>query len=679
MAGNRGAEAVDIIFQEVIGLYERGSLIFFRCECDPSCDGPVHVQARGTFGLNTVGDPVIRRDTYGTSLRTRKEVRIIEISVPVRHLIFGCRLTVSVGAARGQCEISRKQAQAALSHWRKRSEDASNWSGYDGWVRTRCPETEQEREREAAKEFSLQPLISIVTPVYRTPARYLKDLLDSIEAQTYTNWEHVIVNVSGECPEVDEVLSSYADPRIRIIMAPNKNISENTNPGIAAALGDYIAFVDHDDFLEPDALFRYVQSINEYPDVDLLFCNEDLYRDQDGQEQMFYGARFKPGWNPDLLFGCNYACHMLCVSRHAIEHTERSGADVAGAQDYDLTFKVSEIARSIVHVPYLLYHWRDHAGSTATRRDTKPYALEAGRLSIQRHLDRRGIASEVSPAAFPFSYRVRYKMPDGFKASVVVVAPSGDGIFTCIDAIRSHAQGYIGEIIVCGPQADKLPKDIDNVRKVPADSRSWPALANRGAREASGDIVVFVDEHCRVQDDDWLEATAEYLMRPEVGCAAPMAVYPDHTICSAGGMVAADGSLTSLSRNLPEVVDGYMIIHKVAHDCSVVPPILLALRRSDFERMGGFVEELSASYAVANLCLSFHEEGKICAVQPFSRAVCREISAGRPPLGAAQECELLVGRHPWIKEADLYADPAIDRKDGYIHTRFMNATEGYTR
>ena len=122
-----------------------------------------------------------------------------------------------------------------------------------------------------------------------------------------------------------------------------------------------------------------------------------------------------------------------------------------------------------------------------------------------------------------------------------------------------------------------------------------------------------------------------------------------------------------------------MIIHKVAHDCSVVPPILFALRRSDFERMGGFVEELSASYAVADLCLSFHEEGKVCVVQPFSRVVCREISAERPAHSTAQERELLVGRHPWIKEADPYSDPAIDRRDGYIHTRFMNATEGYTR
>lgn len=672
MAGNRDAGTIDIIMQETITLYEKGSLLCFRCECDPDAEGPVHVRAQGRFGLKLVGTPVIRRDAIGISRKDGRRVRILEISVPVKRLIFGCSLTVAIGTATGHCEVSYRQGVAALDVWRSRSQDASNWSGYDCWVRTRCPEAEQERERQQAKSFALQPLISIVTPVFRTPERYLRDLLDSIAAQTYTNWEHIIVNVSGECPEVDEVLASYTDPRIHVIDVPNKNISENTNAGIAAAQGDYIAFVDHDDFIEPDAFFRYVQSINEHPDADLLFCDEDLYRDQEGEDPHYYGARFKPGWNPDLLFGCNYACHMLCVSRKAIEETERSGADVAGAQDYDLTFKTCEIARSIVHVPYLLYHWRDHAGSTATHRETKPYALEAGRLSIQRHLDRRGIASEVSPAEFPFSYRVRYKMPRDMKASIIVVASQGDGASACVRSIEEHTHAHVGEIIVAAPQIDGLPQDLGNARKVASGSRLWSMLANAGAHAATGDVLVFVDEHCTVGEDGWLEATIEYLMRPEVGCAAPMAVYPDHTICSAGGMVAPDGSVTSLSRNLPEVVDGYMIFHRIAHDCSVLPPIVLALRRSDFGRLGGFSKELGAPYATADFCLRLHEEGKLCVVQPFSRVTCREISGEQLVQSEEQQRALLVRRHPRSVAADPYVDPSIDKKEGYIHTYFMD-------
>ena len=672
MSSIKADNELHIKFMEATSLYEKGSLLIFRCECDPDNNGPVHATARGKFGFGLVGNPVIRRDMVGASCRDGRRARILEISVLAKHLVFGCSLTVTIGAAEGRCGVLHRQGLEALDAWRRQSEDISCWRGYDSWVRTRCPEDEQERERKQAKSFALQPLISVVTPVFRTPERYLRDLLDSIAAQTYTNWEHVIVNVSGECPEVDEVLASYKDPRIRVIEAPNKNISENTNAGLAVVQGDYIAFIDHDDFIEPDAFFRYVQSINDHPDVDLLFCNEDLFRDQEGKEQRYFGARFKPGLNPDLLLGGNYVCHMLCVSRKALLATERSGADVAGAQDYDLTFKTCEIARSIVHVPYLLYHWRDHAGSTATHRETKPYALEAGRLSIQRHLDRRGIESSVSPAQFPFSYRVRYKLPDDMKASIIVVASQGDGASACVRSIREHTHAHMGEIIVATSQTDVLPPDLGDAGKVASDSKLWSALANAGARAATGDVLVFVDEHCLVGDDGWLEATIEYLMRPEVGCAAPMAIYPDHAICSAGGMVASDGSVTSLSRNLSEVVDGYMIFHMVAHDCSVLPPILLAVRQSDFERLGGFSKELGALYATADFCLRLYEEGKLCVVQPFSRVTCQEIYGERLVKSEDQQRMLLAKRHPQVVAADPFADPSIDKKEGYIHTYFMD-------
>lgn len=672
MAENHDASTVDILLLETISLYEQGSLMCFRCECNPDNDEPVHTRAQGFLGLKLVGNPVIRRDSIGTSCRDGRQVRIVEISVLVKHLIFGCSLSVTIGTARGHCEVSHRQGLAALNSWRSQSEDISNWSGYDGWVRTRCSQAEQEREREEARGFDIKPLISFITPVYRTPERYLRDLLNSISAQTYTHWEHVIVNVSGECPEVDAVLDSYEDPRIRVITATNRNISENTNVGIAAAKGDYIAFIDHDDFIEPDTLFRYVESINKNPDADLLFCNEDLYREQEGEEQRYYGARFKPGWNPDLLFGSNYVCHMLCVSRKAINETVRSGADVAGAQDYDLTFKTCERARSIVHVPYLLYHWRDHAGSTATHRETKPYALEAGRLSIQRHFERKGIKAEVSPAEYPFSYRVRYAMPDDMKASVIVVATLGDGVSGCIESIAEHTHAYAKEIIVAATQANLLPDGLDGVKKISANSRIWSMLANEGARAATGDVLVFVDEHCLVTDDGWLESTIEYLMRPEVGCAAPMAVYPDHTVCSVGGMIASDGTVTYQSHNLPEVVDGYMIFHKIAHDCSIVPPILLAVRRGDFERLGAFSKELGAPYAVADFCLKLHEEGKACVVQPFSRVTCREIYGERLVQSEAQQKELLLLRHSQMVSADPYVDPSFDRDKSYYHTYFMS-------
>ncbi|MCH3942872.1 MAG: glycosyltransferase [Atopobiaceae bacterium] len=199
-----------------------------------------------------------------------------------------------------------------------------------------------------------------------------------------------------------------------MIVAENKDISSNTNVGIAAARGDYVAFVDHDDFVEPDALFRYVEAINAHPECDLLFCDEDYWGEVDGRE-LFFAPKFKPGWNPDLLYTYNYVCHMLCVSRRALELTERSDAEVAAAQDYDLTFKAASVAREIVHVPRMLYHWRDHAASTARHRESKPYALVAGRRQSRGRSTAEGCprrsstGAPTSPIASDTSCRTRLR------------------------------------------------------------------------------------------------------------------------------------------------------------------------------------------------------------------------------------------------------------------------------
>ena len=308
-----------------------------------------------------------------------------------------------------------------METWLRERTHAQDDADHDAWMRAhRCDEAELARQRAACASWDDAPLISIVTPVFKTPEPFLREYLDSVLSQTYPHFELVLVNASGPCEPVDRVLAGCDDPRVRVVAIENAGIAANTNVGIAEARGAYVGFSDHDDLLEPDALFRYVEELRAHPACDLLFCDEDLWGEVDGRPR-YYGVRFKPGWDPDLLYTHNYVCHLLMVSRRALELTQRSGDEVNAAQDYDLTLRVAEVAREIRHVPRVLYHWREHPGSTAVNRDSKPYALEAGRLAVQAHLARIGVRAQVAEGAFPFSYRVRYELPEPRPTVSVIV------------------------------------------------------------------------------------------------------------------------------------------------------------------------------------------------------------------------------------------------------------------
>ena len=286
---------------------------------------------------------------------------------------------------------------------------ASYDEGYQIWLEQhRATESDVKNQRTLCQAWKSteKPLISVVTVVFRPPVEYLRSLVNSLIAQSYEHFEVVFVNVSGndqEARAVNEFLGNIQDSRFRVIDAENKSIAENTNIGIHETKGEYIAFIDHDDVIEPDAFYRYVSVLHDKPKADVLYCDEDLL-----DNGKYIWPVFKPNFNPDLLYSYNYVTHMLMVSRHVLNQVELSPANVSGAQDYDLTLKCCEKAREVSNVPYMLYHWRMHQNSTSTNPDSKPYAETAGQLALERHYERIGIKAEVSESELPFRYRTRY-------------------------------------------------------------------------------------------------------------------------------------------------------------------------------------------------------------------------------------------------------------------------------
>jgi GT2 family glycosyltransferase len=293
-------------------------------------------------------------------------------------------------------------------------------SEYDRWI------AEFETQDRAViplrlRMFTQKPLISILLPVYRTPLKILKRTIDSVLAQSYANWELCIADDGSQTPAIEELLRDYAgkDRRIRLSLLPkNGGISQASEACRSLATGDFVALLDHDDELAPDALFDTVEAINLQPGIDLLYSDEDKIDE--------YGRRYdpvcKPDWSPDLLLSENYICHLLVVRRSLLEQVGGFRPGFDGSQDYDLLLRLTDQTNRIAHIPRILYHWRSLPSSTASSSQQKTYAIDAAQRSIQEALERRGNRATVVSGAFPGRWRVRYALAQAPAVSIVIAA-----------------------------------------------------------------------------------------------------------------------------------------------------------------------------------------------------------------------------------------------------------------
>ena len=535
-----------------------------------------------------------------------------------------------------------------LNDCRNELRHASLDPGYNAWFRShRVTAADIERQRSVIAQWGEQPLISLVCVVFRTPERYLRELLSSILMQSYGNFELVLVNVSGsDCAGVNSVLANIQDNRIRIVLAENNSIADNTNVGIRECRGDYIAFVDHDDLIEPDTLYRYVSVIREHPDTDLLYCDEDKLDDATGRYEW---PVFKPAFNRDLLYSYNYITHMLMVSRQVLTQVELSPSDVAGAQDYDLTLKCIEVARGIRNVPYMLYHWREHAGSTSANGQSKPYAVEAGRLALQRHFDRRGIPTKVDALDVMFRYRPRYSFDENPKVSIIIPTKDHvDLLSTCLDSVFGKTVYADYEVIVTENNStepktfayyETLEREHDNLRVVrwPGKGFNYSAICNFGAKYASGDVLLFLNNDTEVISPDWLTSMVGFFARPEVGVVGAKLLYRDGLVQHGGVWVSPNGC-DYLNQRCGADELGYMETLQHPFNCAAITGACQMIQRSVFEQVGGFDESLVVVLNDVDLCLRSNDEGYLTVFDPDALLYHNEYSSrGHDELDPAKE------------------------------------------
>lgn len=529
------------------------------------------------------------------------------------------------------------------------------------------------KQRESSEE---KLLFSVIVPVYCTSEKFLKAMIESVQNQSYQRWELCIANGSPEETFATEILKRYSnkDDRIRVCqLEHNLGIAGNTNAALKMMQGDFAVFLDHDDFLEPDALYELALFVDKHPNADMIYTDEDK-TDASGKE--FFQPHFKPDFSLDLLRSNNYICHLLAVKKKLVQSSGGFKEDYEGAQDYDFIFRCVESATYIGHIPKVLYHWRAHETSTSERPESKAYAFQSGKRAIEAHLQRQGIVAEVVMRENPGFYQVTYALERTPKVSVII--PNKDQkekLQLCIESIISITEYPDYEIIII--ENNSTTKEVfAYYKQLEKDTRirilkwekpfNYSAINNFGATAAQGELLVLLNNDVEVLQKDWMQQLVGNCQRPEVGAVGVKLYYPDHTIQHAGTIVGLGGVAGHAFAGCTDEAGSYMHKASLQLNYSAVTAACMMLRREVFWEVGGLEEDLAVAFNDVDLCLKIREKGYLIVYNPDVKLYHYE-SATRgaddnPEKQARFQREISYIKEKWgdiLKNGDPYYNPNL--------------------
>lgn len=490
--------------------------------------------------------------------------------------------------------------------------------------------SEEELEAQKKTVFDYNPKMSVVIPAYKTPERFLAAMLDSLLSQTYTKWEVCIADGSPKGESVERVLKRYAskDERIRyVILGENKGISGNTNAALEMATGDFVVLADHDDTLAPDTLFECVKAINSDPEIDVVYTDEDKL-DMDGGE--LFEPHFKPDFNPDLLTSVNYICHLFVVNHELLMEVGGFREEFDGAQDYDFIFRCTEKARKIYHVPKALYHWRCHQNSTASNPESKLYAFEAGARAIKAHYERMGIGVKSVEKGVDYGiYHSTFEIIGEPLISVII--PNKDhsaDLDLCMRTLIEKSTYRNLEFIVVennstAPETfayyDKIQKEFDFVRVVKWDREfNYSAINNFGVSFAKGEYLLFLNNDTEIINPESLHELLGFCQREDVGIVGARLLYSDDTIQHAGVVIGFGGIAGHTFIGLHRAESSYFNQAMCARNYSAVTAACMMSKRSLFDQVGGFTEELQVAFNDIDYCMKIRSINKLVVYAPYA-------------------------------------------------------------
>lgn len=537
---------------------------------------------------------------------------ITEQSLPLNPALIAARKFLKESKAQ---YVSTKKSLI----WLKKKLTRKEYADYDTWLRI-MRVSRQELFAQRKTKFSYAPKFSVVVPLYHTPAKFLKDLVRSMMYQSYANWELCLVNASPEDVHLTSLLENWAmrDKRIRVIrLEKNLGIAQNTNAGIAASTGEFIAFLDHDDFLEPDALFCYADALNKDKTIDVFYSDEDK---TDEYAAHYFYPHFKSDFNIDLLHANNYMCHFLAVRKSLVDTVGGLNEKFDGAQDYDFVLRLTENTKKIYHCPRILYHWRCSNQSTAANQGNKMYAIHAGKAALNAHYKRIGWNARAQEGAVDGWYQTKFTLKEEPLVSILIPNKDHtDDLDVCLNSFFERADYQNYEFIIIENNSvlpetfayyEKIEKEHDNVKVVYWEAGfNYSAINNFGFKFAKGDYIMLLNNDVELITPDIFQSMLGFCMRPEVGIVGVKLLYNDHTVQHAGVLVGAGGLADHVFKGIHEDDPGYMGRAISSQDVSAVTAACLLVKRSVYEEVGGLEDEFQVAFNDVDFCLKVRKAG----------------------------------------------------------------------
>ena len=643
-------------------------------------------------------------------LRRREQVSLKFFALPEREELTGSPLEISFPGDNAREKIEqliqrtdelfsfayhlKKELKAAIPRERYLLADYPRWA-----LESRPLALPRARATYGVRDVS-GVKISVICPVYRPGVGDFLAAVDSVKAQTHENWELLLIDDAGGDKTLSAVMKDLAaaDARIRLIeRKKNGGIARATNDGLKAAKGDFIAFFDHDDLLEPGAL-EIMLLAQAASGAKLLYSDEDKVE----RGGAFSEPHFKPDFNHRFLLEVNYICHLVLVEAKTLRAVGGLDAALDGAQDHDLLLRLVEALTpdEIHHVPEILYHWRKTASSTAAAgTGAKPKAAMAGAAAVAAHLERRGLPAKVSPRGGLTCYQVDWKFPAAQVKTqgVSILIPYRDHVEMtreCVEAIRAHTKGVSYEILLLdnwstSPEAAEFAAQQANIEGTRvlriAEPFNYSRINNIGVAAAKYPFLLFLNNDVFVQEPRWLRRMLDEALADEaVGAVGAKLLYPDGTVQHAGVVLGVGGVADHAFRGLGGEAPGYIAHAITAQEVSAVTAACMLVRKSAFLQVGGFDErELSVAFNDVDLCVKLRQAKLKIIFMPDSVAEHRESISRGDDFDQAKlarfmfENEVMRQRYENVLPFDPYYNRNFSRESGvYRELRLLRPGEG---
>lgn len=499
---------------------------------------------------------------------------------------------------------------------------------YNVWRKKYIPNT-RKLKKQRAEKLEYEPCISIIVPTYKTPEKFLKEMIDSVRNQSYENWELCIGDGSVTEDTVKNVVESYQkkDKRIKMLcLSENLGIAGNTNAALSIATGDYIALLDHDDILAPDALYEVVKWMNEHykDETDVVYTDEDKVS---FDLKDYFEPHFKSDYNLDLLRSNNYICHLFVARKNIVDQVGGFRKEYDGSQDYDFILRCIEQSRHVEHVPKVLYHWRCHPGSTAANQESKMYCYEAGKRAIEDHLKRMGEdGCQVVMTEHLGFYHVVYPIREQKKVSIIIPNKDQKEILErCIESIIQKTDYKNYEIIIVENNSTtneifeyyKTIEQRENIRVVIwKDKFNYSAINNFGVKYANGEYLLFLNNDIEVIRENWLSEMLANVQRKEVGIVGAKLLYPDNMVQHAGVIIGMGGIAGHPLSRHPADDCGYFARGIIQQNLNAVTAACMLTKKEVYEKVKGFEEKLAVAFNDIDLCLKVRKAGYLIVYDP---------------------------------------------------------------